>query len=100
MVAGPGAIERLNRVLDSIPDREAEVVRLRVHSELSFAEIAIAVGVSVPTVKSRFRYGLDKLRRALNCGKEEPDALQGSVIRCMTLPASTRNEFARPESGS
>jgi len=65
MVAGQEQSKELNRLLDSIPDREAEVVRLRVHSELSFAEIAIAVGVSVPTVKSRFRYGLDKLRRAL-----------------------------------
>jgi RNA polymerase sigma-70 factor (ECF subfamily) len=52
-------------LLGGIPSREAEVIRLRAHSELSFAEIAIVVGASVPTVKSRFRYGLDKLRRTL-----------------------------------
>ena len=54
--------EKLNRLLDGIPGREAEVVRLRAFSELSFAEIAIVVDAPVPTVKSRFRYGLGKLR--------------------------------------
>ena len=55
--------ETLSRLLVSIPEREAEVICLRAYSELSFAEIAEAVGSSVPTVKSRFRYGLEKLRR-------------------------------------
>ena len=55
--------EEMNRLLDSIPEKESEVIRLRSFSDLSFAEIAKAVGSSVPTVKSRFRYGLDKLRR-------------------------------------
>jgi RNA polymerase sigma-70 factor (ECF subfamily) len=61
--------QALSRLLDSIPRKEAEVIRLRAFAELSFAEIADAVGSSVPTVKSRFRYGLDKLRRLL-CPKE------------------------------
>jgi len=64
MVAAQEQSKELNRLLDDLPSREAEVIRLRAHSELSFAEIAIVVGASVPTVKSRFRYGLDKLRRA------------------------------------
>ena len=54
------------RLLQAIPEREAEVIRLRAWSELSFAEIAIAVDAAVPTVKSRFRYGIDKLRRLLH----------------------------------
>ena len=54
------------RILGQIPEREAEVIRLRAWSELSFAEVALAVGAPVPTVKSRFRYGIDKLRRLLN----------------------------------
>jgi RNA polymerase sigma-70 factor (ECF subfamily) len=54
------------RLLNQIPEREAEVIRLRVWSELSFAEVAVAVGAAVPTVKSRFRYGIEKLRRLLN----------------------------------
>jgi RNA polymerase sigma-70 factor (ECF subfamily) len=55
----------LSRLLDGIPSREAEVIRLRAFSELSFVDIAIIVDASVSTVKSRFRYGLDKLRHAL-----------------------------------
>jgi len=58
--------EKLSHMLDSIPRKEAEVIRLRAFGELSFAEIAEAVGSSVPTVKSRFRYGLDRLRRLLH----------------------------------
>jgi RNA polymerase sigma-70 factor (ECF subfamily) len=64
-VAAREQSQELCRLLDGIPSREAEVIRLRACSELSFAEVAIIVGASVPTVKSRFRYGLDKLRRAL-----------------------------------
>ena len=56
----------LARLLDQIPEREAEVIRLRAWSELSFAEVAVALGAGVPTVKSRFRYGIEKLRRLLN----------------------------------
>ena len=54
------------RLLDQLPEREAEVIRLRAWSELSFTEVAAAVGAGVPTVKSRFRYGIDKLRKLLN----------------------------------
>ena len=57
--------ETLRRMLQAIPRREAEVIYLRAFSELSFAEVADALKSSVPTVKSRFRYGLDKLRRLL-----------------------------------
>jgi len=53
------------RLLDRIPAAEAEVIRLRAWSELSFQEIASVVGAGLPTVKSRFRYGIEKLRRLL-----------------------------------
>jgi RNA polymerase sigma-70 factor (ECF subfamily) len=65
-VAAQEQSKELNRLLNGIPSREAEVIRLRILSELSFADVAIIVGASVPTVKSRFRYGLEKLRRVLN----------------------------------
>lgn len=69
--------ETVSRLLMRIPQKEAEVLRLRAFSELSFAEIAIAVGSSVPTVKSRFRYGIDKLRRLLN----SPGGISNEVSR-------------------
>ena len=56
---------RIGKLLDQIPEREAEVIRLRAGPDLTFAEIAAATGASVPTVKSRFRYGIEKLRRLL-----------------------------------
>jgi RNA polymerase sigma-70 factor (ECF subfamily) len=65
-VAAREEAEALSCLLDSIPRKEAEVIRLRTFAELSFAQIAKTVGSSVPTVKSRFRYGLDKLRRLLH----------------------------------
>jgi RNA polymerase sigma-70 factor (ECF subfamily) len=64
-VAAREQAETLSRLLHSIPEKEAEGIRLRAFSELSFAEVAEAVGSSVPTVKSRFRYGIYKLRRLL-----------------------------------
>jgi RNA polymerase sigma-70 factor (ECF subfamily) len=64
-VAAREQAETPSRLLESISEKEAEVIRLRAFSELSFAEVADAVGSSVPTVKSRFRYGIDKLRRLL-----------------------------------
>ena len=44
---------------------QAEAIRLRVYGELSFEAMARIAGCGVPTVKSRFRYGIEKLRRAL-----------------------------------
>ena len=63
-----GASARLHLVesmLGRLPNRQAEVIRLRVHGGLAFDAVARAVGCSVPTVKSRFRYGIQKLRRVL-----------------------------------
>jgi RNA polymerase sigma-70 factor (ECF subfamily) len=58
-------LRRINGLLGRLPARQAEAIRLRVHGELSFEAVAHAVGCSVPTVKSRFRYGIEKLRKAL-----------------------------------
>ena len=53
---------RIDAMLRHLPPRQAEVIRLRVLDELRFAEIAEVLGCSAATVKSRFRYGLEKLR--------------------------------------
>jgi RNA polymerase sigma-70 factor (ECF subfamily) len=45
-------------LLDRLPSRQAAVIRLRFYGELPFDAVARSVGCSVPTVKSRFRYGL------------------------------------------
>lgn len=56
---------RIEGLLSRLPQREADVLRLRVFTELQFDEIAVVVGRSVPTVRSRFRYGIEKLRKIL-----------------------------------
>ena len=56
---------RISRLLDSIPDEQAEVIRLRFYGDKSFAEIADMLGVPLTTAKSRFVYGLEKIRRGM-----------------------------------
>lgn len=56
---------RIEALLARLPEREAEVLRLRVFGDLSFAEIAAVTRAPLATTKSRFRCGLEKLRRAM-----------------------------------
>lgn len=56
-------IERLNNLLEKLPEREAEVVRMNVMDELSFVEISQILSTPASTVKSRFKSGMDKLRK-------------------------------------
>lgn len=56
---------RLDRALAALPHEQREVFLMREVLELPFAEIARAVDASEPTVKSRMRYALQRLREAL-----------------------------------
>ncbi|MDE5731291.1 MAG: sigma-70 family RNA polymerase sigma factor, partial [Alistipes sp.] len=56
---------RIARLLDTRPEPQAEVIRLKTAGSLTFARIAEVVGCSEATVKSRFRYGIGKLRERL-----------------------------------
>lgn len=60
---------RIGSMLEGLPARQAEVVRMRCVDGLRFAEIADMLGVSLPTVKSRFRYGIEKMRTIEKKGK-------------------------------
>jgi len=55
----------LQKALDSLPAEQREVFLLREYSGIAFKEIAGITGVPEPTVKSRMRYALEGLRRAL-----------------------------------
>jgi RNA polymerase sigma-70 factor, ECF subfamily len=55
-------LDEVEALLRHLPRRQAEAIRLRVFGGLPFQSIAEAVGVSLPTIKSRFRYGVEKLR--------------------------------------
>jgi RNA polymerase sigma factor (sigma-70 family) len=57
---------RLNNLLARLPYEQREVIVLHLHREMRFHEIAEALGVSINTVQSRYRYGLKKLRSFSN----------------------------------
>ena len=57
---------RLTDLLARLPYEQREVIVLHLHQGMRFREIAKALGISINTVQSRYRYGLDKLRSILN----------------------------------
>lgn len=58
--------KRLEALLSDLPPEQAEVIRLKTSDRLTFARIAQLTAASEATVKSRFRYGIEKLRNMLN----------------------------------
>ncbi len=56
----------LNNAMAQLPYQQREVVILHSQGEMKFKAIAELQGVSINTVQSRYRYGLDKLRSILN----------------------------------
>ena len=70
---------RIDEAVAGLPAEQREVFLMREVMEMPFAEIATAVGASEPTVKSRMRYALEKLRAALvELGGEPPSAAESS----------------------
>ena len=57
--------QRICQLLDKIPSEQAEVIRLRYYGDKSFREIADIFGLPITTVKSRFVYGMEKIRKEL-----------------------------------
>jgi RNA polymerase sigma-70 factor (ECF subfamily) len=61
--------EEFRRVRDGmgrLPVEQREVVTLHLYGDMTFREIAECQQTSIKTVQSRYRYGLNKLRAALN----------------------------------
>lgn len=53
---------RINALLDLIPDEQAEIVRFRFVDGLHFQQIADILNLPLTTVKSRFAYGMQKIK--------------------------------------
>ena len=64
-------LDKLNRVMAQLPYPQREVVVLHVQGGMRFSAIAKSQSVSINTVQSRYRYGLDKLRSLLNSEVEK-----------------------------
>ena len=63
---------RLEQAIAALPDAQREVFLMREVAGLPFAEIAQVIGASEPTVKSRMRYALERLRSVLAERPSEP----------------------------
>jgi RNA polymerase sigma-70 factor, ECF subfamily len=56
---------RITQAVEGLPEEQREVFLMRQVQQMPFADIAIVVGVSENTVKSRMRYALERLQEAL-----------------------------------
>jgi RNA polymerase sigma-70 factor (ECF subfamily) len=62
--------EELQRLLNELPDPQADAIRLRFFAGLTYHEIAQSMGVSLGGARLRVRAGLAKLSRQLRGDKE------------------------------
>lgn len=56
----------LNQAMSQLPYEQREVVILHLQGKMRFTQIAKLRSTSVNTIRSRYRYGLEKLRSLLN----------------------------------
>ncbi len=59
-------LQQLRDAMVKIPHEQRQVILLHLHGAMTFRAIAGQQGIAVNTVKSRYRYGLDKLWLILN----------------------------------
>ena len=59
-------VQRIEMAMAELPYQQREVIILHLQSGMRFKAIAESQGVSINTIQSRYRYGLDKLRQLLN----------------------------------
>lgn len=59
--------QHLCLAMTELPYEQREIIILHLQNDMSFRQIARLQNISVNTVKSRYRYGLEKLRSILNC---------------------------------
>jgi RNA polymerase sigma-70 factor (ECF subfamily) len=59
-------MHQLGEAMRQLPPEQREVIALRFEAGLGFRQIAHMQDVSINTVQGRCRYGMEKLRSALN----------------------------------
>ena len=65
MITDEGA-RKVYDALGQLPYEQREVFVLHVQGDMTFHQIAETAGISINTVQSRYRYGMEKLRYLLN----------------------------------
>ena len=51
--------------MESLPSEQREVIVLYLQADMKFREIAETLHLSINTVQSRYRYGMEKMRQLL-----------------------------------
>jgi len=59
-------LERLGSAMAQLPYEQRETIMLHFQAGMTFKKISGTLGIPVDTAKSRYRYGLDKLRLILD----------------------------------
>jgi RNA polymerase sigma-70 factor (ECF subfamily) len=59
-------LQLLSSALAKLPHEQREAIVLHIHGQMRFRTIAKSLGISVNTVKGRYRYGIRRLRSILN----------------------------------
>ena len=54
---------RIEQLLAPLPEKQAAIVKMHFTDDLTFSEISDILGISRDTVKSRYRYAMEKLRK-------------------------------------
>ena len=57
----------INDALSQLPYEQREIIILHIHGGMKFTQIARFRETSVNTIRSRYRYGIDKLRSIVDC---------------------------------
>jgi RNA polymerase sigma-70 factor (ECF subfamily) len=65
--------EKLEQSLKQLPAKFSEVILLKIWGEQTFAEIGETLGISQNTAASRYRYGLEALKRQLSSARRRGD---------------------------
>ena len=59
-------LQQISNAMAKLPYDQREVIMLHFQAGMTFRTISKSLGVSANTAKSRYRYGLDKLRSIFN----------------------------------
>ena len=70
LMIGNEQLKQLSDAMSKLPYDQREVIMLHFQAEMTFKTIAKALSISANTAKSRYRYGMDKLRLILDEVKE------------------------------
>ena len=64
---------QLEEKLKELPEKFAEVIIMKIWGDRTFAEIGEILGISQNTAASRYRYGLEALKRSLGSARRRGD---------------------------